>query len=122
VYTRSDESVTAFYSCRYDFVPSTGGEVGGEWTTLRFDINTLADNAVPRPSTAGCAGTTLQDAADANYVLGTNEQYPPNTGQIFALNMGDTSGSDIGLVGYFDRIIVKMKDEDARVFDLEPSS
>lgn len=122
VYTRSDASVTDFYSCRYDFVPTVGGTVGEDWTTLRFDISTIADNAVSRSGTAGCppGDDTLQNAADDGYVLGTNEQYPTNTGQIFALNMGDTSLNDVGLVGYFDSIVVKMQGEDARVFDLEP--
>lgn len=122
VYTRSEASVTDFYSCRYDFVPSTGGAVGGDWTTIRFDISTVADNAVSRSGTAGCppGDKTLQNAADSGYVLGTNEQYPANTGQIFALNMGDTSLNDAGLVGYFDVIVVKLQGEDARVFDLEP--
>jgi hypothetical protein len=122
VYTRPDASVTDFYSCRYDFVPSVGGTVGDDWTTLRFDISTTADDAVSRRDTAGCppGDKTLQNAADNNYVLGTNEQYPSNTGQIFSLNMGDTSLNDVGLVGYFDAIVVKMKDEDAYVFDLEP--
>jgi hypothetical protein len=123
VYTRSDDSITVFYDCRYDFVPTTGGEEDGGWTTVRFDINTVGGTAVFSQSTNGCPDTgpdTLQNAADNNYVLGTNEQYPINTGQIFALNMGDTSLNDAGLIGYFDSIVVKMKDEEPRVFDLEP--
>lgn len=126
MYTRSDASVTSFYECRYDYLPSTGGAEGGDWTSVRFDISTIADTAFSRPGTAGCPSgdkTLLQNAADSNYVLGTNDQFPMppgGAGLIFSLNMGDSSISDAGLSGYFDAVVVKLQGEDARVFDLEP--
>ena len=39
---------------------------------------------------------------------------------IFALNMGDSKDSDVGLEGFFDRVVVKLTHEDSpRVYDLE---
>mmetsp|Transcript_2530 Transcript_2530/g.4741 ORF Transcript_2530/g.4741 Transcript_2530/m.4741 type:complete len:390 (+) Transcript_2530:641-1810(+) len=122
VYTRSDSSVTDYFSCRYDFLPSAGGAEGGDWTTVKFELSTTADRATPRADTAGCPGgdLSLQNAADGNYVLGSHEQLsPPNSAQIFSLNMGDTSLNDKGLAGYFDKVVLKLKDEVIpREFDL----
>eukprot|EP00557_Chaetoceros_sp_GSL56_P007424 CAMPEP_0176494914 /NCGR_PEP_ID=MMETSP0200_2-20121128/10368_1 /TAXON_ID=947934 /ORGANISM="Chaetoceros sp., Strain GSL56" /LENGTH=302 /DNA_ID=CAMNT_0017892739 /DNA_START=107 /DNA_END=1014 /DNA_ORIENTATION=- len=120
VYTRSPgEQDNIFYSCRYDFVPTAvGGEEGGEWTTIRYELTTVATTAVSGTgSTAGCPGgaVTLENAGNVNYLPSAE------AGVIFALNMGDTSLTDNGLSGYFDSVIVKIKDEDARVFDLEPA-
>lgn len=125
VYTRSSASITDFYGCRYDFVPATGGVVGGDWTTVRVEIGDSATNAQDGSGTDKCpisGPDTLQNAADNGYVLGTNAQSPLNIGQIFALNMGDSSTNDNGLIGYFDQIVVKLQGQDPLVFDLEASN
>mmetsp|Transcript_20635 Transcript_20635/g.30440 ORF Transcript_20635/g.30440 Transcript_20635/m.30440 type:complete len:348 (-) Transcript_20635:178-1221(-) len=134
VYTRVDASSENFYDCSYDFAPTTGGIEGEGWTTVRFDIDTQATNTktfVDPPNsgdrsrcpTAATANDPLDVAAKAGYVLGTNEQ-PSGSGmgQIFALNMGDSTLSDVGLSGYFDRVIIKMMGEEPRIYDLEPES
>lgn len=61
--------------------------------------------------------TTLKEVADTGWVLGTDGNDP---GLIFALNMGDACASDIGLEGFFDRVVVKLPHEESpRVYDLE---
>jgi hypothetical protein len=86
----------------------------------QFYLNVYTRSDAPCPSGDK---TLLQNAADNNYVLGTNDQFPMppgGAGLIFSLNMGDSSISDAGLSGYFDAVVVKLQGEDARVFDLEP--
>ena len=118
-----------------DFAPTTGGIEGlpksNGWTTVRFDIDTPATNTKTYndvfilgdrsrcPGLPATANDPLDVAAGADYVLGTNEQQS-GIGQIFALNMGDTTLNDAGLSGYFDRVIIKMVGENPRTYDLEP--
>ena len=137
VYTRTDATSVAYYDCKYDFTPAVGGEAGlavGEgWATVRFDlaapaVNTMTYNPVdkianPRdrcPDAGARQNDPLQAAADAEFVLGTNEQpvVGSGIGQIFALNMGDTGIDDAGLAGYFDKVVIKLKGESARIYDL----
>ena len=134
VYTRISTSSTEYYDCSYEFVPTTGGieglPTGTGWTTVRFGISDLASdtntfepvdpNANPPERCPRLGNNSLQAAADEGYVLGTNEQ--PSTGsgmgQIFALNMVDLTLGDAELVGYFDKVVINLKDGSSMTYDL----
>ncbi|MCE9622019.1 MAG: hypothetical protein K8R99_06735 [Actinomycetia bacterium] len=83
-----------FYDCRYSFVPSSS--VAG-WNTFSFDNWTVAVNPTNRiPGFAGgCGATTIGGAT-----LGSKIEF-------FRINGGDTSPSDNGLEGAYDRVVLR---------------
>lgn len=131
VFTRINAASTTYYDCVFTFTPDVGGVEDGDWATVRFTINDNADlirtfdssvdrERCPNP---GNPNDNMASAADASYVLGTNQRFTVDgvgVAQIFALNMGDSTSGNDGLIGYFDNIVIKMKDELALVYDLEP--
>ena len=138
--TRATVANNNFFDCSFDYVPDECPE--GEWTTFKIDLFGPSSTVPARSnglegdassSNGGCVGdytidgsVTPTDATTGgnSYVLGTGDfATNTDTGYIFTINVGDTSGSDNGLVGYIDNIQVKLKDEaNARVYDLEPGS
>ena len=105
-------SPTKFYDCRYDVVP-TVGSVGG-FTTVTFDptqaypVTTRGGN---NPSPHACPAVP----ADMDTVGGEGSVI-----RAFALNLGDTSTSDVGLDGYFDKVVLNEVDK-VTTFDFEPA-
>ena len=80
VYARkSVTSTSPWYDCRFDFVPTDGGNVGS-WTTFDlYDIkNIAASNVNPHGSSTCHGATTIQEYIDAvpNAVLGNTAFYP----------------------------------------------
>ncbi len=104
--TSSDDK---YYDCRYDIVPTVGSTAG--FTTVTFDP-TLAypvttrggANASPYACPAIPADMDLQSA-------GSNIR-------AFALNVGDTSTSDVGLSGYLDKVVTNL-DTGITIYDFE---
>ena len=125
VLTRTSAASTNYYDCNFPFVPTTGGDPSNPgWTTVRFDLTSPSTTrATPGSNPPECllngsSINNLGDVASEGWVLGTDGNDP---GLIFALNMGDAGTSDVGLEGFFDRVVVKLTHEESpRVYDLEP--
>lgn len=98
-----------FYDCRYNVVPTVGSTSG--FTTVTFDptqaypVTTRGGaNASPYPCPAVPADMDLLSA-------GSNIR-------VFALNVGDTSASDVGLDGYLDNVVVSVGTQ-TTIYDFE---
>lgn len=100
VYTNKPGSTT-YYDCRFDYVSTAG-------STTNFTTSTF--NATDIPVNVGGAScpTTLAGMAAGSTI------------KAIALNMGDTTGSDIGLAGYFDKVVVN-SDFNITTYDFDPT-
>lgn len=96
---------TGFYDCRYDLVPAAG--VSGAWTTVSFGQGTSWTNVADRRS-GGCPATLGGLAAGSELIR-------------VALNGGQSTASDAGLKGAFDRVVVAVG-ADTTTYDFEPAS
>jgi hypothetical protein len=95
-----------FYDCRYNVVPAVGST--SAFTTVTFDpddsylVTTRATSPVqPCP------------ASPADLPAGANVR-------AIALNIGDTSASDVGLDGYLDRVEVDL-DSGVTIYNFDPA-
>lgn len=99
-----------FYDCRYNVVP-TVGSLGG-FTTVTFDP-TQAYPVTTRGGANASPFTCPSVPADMDTLsAGSNIR-------VFALNVGDTSLSDVGLDGYLDNVVVTLNG-DSTTSDFEP--
>lgn len=94
-----------YYDCRFDFVATSGSTT--EWTQLGF-----------------ASGDTATAVADqwAGGVCPTSPEGMPAGSTVFfiAVNIGDTSGNDTGVGGYFDNANLTVAGS-TTTFDFEPS-
>jgi hypothetical protein len=106
VYATIDNS-DEFYDCKFDYVPSTG-------STTAFTTATFA--ATDTPTTVAHRGTRIAEcpATLAGMPAGSYVR-------AFALNVGDTSTSDMGLAGYLDNVKVTTT-AGIKTFDFEPAA
>ncbi len=95
-----------FYDCRYNVVPATGSTL--DFTTVTFDP-TLS-YPVTRSSTSPTASCPSSPAD-----MGSGAVI-----RVFALNVGDTSASDVGLDGYLDNVVVDLA-SGATTYDFDPA-
>lgn len=96
-----------FYDCRYDYVPASGSTSG--FTTASF-ASTDTPTHVQKSGT-GRIGTCPATLAGASgYFV-----------RAIALNMGDTSANDNGLVGYFDNVVIETT-SGTTTYDFEPGT
>jgi hypothetical protein len=79
-----------FYDCRFDYVATSG-------STANFTTLTVTPGAVP-------AGRGDHLAGACPLTLGGMPA--GSTVRAFALNVGDTSGSDVGVGGYLDNVVI----------------
>jgi hypothetical protein len=97
-----------FYDCRYNVVPATGSTAG--FTTVTFDP-TLSYPVTTRGGASAspfpCPSTPADMGAGA--VI-----------RVFALNVGDTSLSDVGLDGYLDNVVVSLA-SGVTTYDFDPA-
>jgi len=122
VYARkSATSTSPWYDCRFDFVPTEGGEVD-TWTEFDlYDIkNIVATRAYPNGSSTCRGATTIQEYIDA---VTTNDYTDAVLGNMafyaFAFNLGDSAPDD-GLRGCLDAVEISFNDEQStRVYDFE---
>ena len=91
-----ESSLTKFYDCRYNVVPTVG--VNGAFTTFTFDP--FADYPVT------ISGSSPQPICPSS-PAGMDILSPGSTLRVFALNVGDTSANDQGLDGYIDNVVVE---------------
>lgn len=100
-----------FYDCRYSVVPTTGST--SSFTTVTFDP-TQSYPVTTRSGAQASPYTCPSVPADMdNLSAGSNIR-------VFAVNVGDTSGSDTGLDGYLDNVVVMMNGDEV-ISDFEPS-
>lgn len=93
-----------FYDCRYDYVPATGSTTN--FTPATFNTTDTPVNVASR------AGVTCPATLDAMQV-GSSINF-------IALNVGDTSASDVGLAGYLDKVVISAANADVTTYDFEP--
>lgn len=99
-----------FYDCRYNVVPTVGSVAG--FTTVTFDP-TQAYPVATRTGGSASPFTCPAVPADMDTLsAGSNIR-------MFALNVGDTSLSDVGLDGFLDKVIVNT-DSLVTTYDFEP--
>lgn len=97
----SGATSTGFYDCRYDSVPPTGAV--GSWTTHSFNQTSTWTNIADRTGT--CPST-----------LGAVT--PLSTVRFMSVNGGDSSSSDAGLKGGYDRVVISTT-ADVTTYDFE---
>lgn len=110
VYANYGESTDdKYYDCKYDVVPTNGSTSG--FTTVTFDPTqsypvTTRTGGSASPYTCPSVPTDM------------DTQSPGSTIRMFAINVGDTSNTDAGLDGYYDKVVV---DTDTKIttFDFE---
>jgi hypothetical protein len=99
-----------FYDCRYNVIPSVGSTSG--FTTVTFDP-TQAYSVTTRSGASASPYTCPAVPADMDLLS------PGSNVRMFALNVGDTSSSDVGLDGYLDNVVVNT-DDGVTTYDFEP--
>ncbi len=98
---------TKYYDCRYNIVPASGSTAN--FTTVTFDPDVAYD-------------VTTRNAPNAPPFPCPAKPADMGTGAIlraFALNVGDTSASDVGLDGYLDNVVVTLSG-DTTVYNFDP--
>ncbi len=96
-----------FYDCRYDVIPTVGSTAS--FTTVTFDptqaypVTTRGSSPFACPATP--AGMDLLSA-------GSNIR-------AIAINVGDTSTSDVGIGGYLDKVVTNL-DSAVTTYDFDP--
>lgn len=95
---------TKFYDCRYNVVPTSG--LATAFTTVTFD---------PTSSYSVSSGNS------SNYPCPASPASMPGGSKIraFSLNLGDSSTSDAGYTGFFDKVVVATT-SGTTTFDFEP--
>lgn len=100
-----------FYDCRYNVIPTVGST--GGFTTVTFDL-TQAYPVTTRGGASASPYACPAIPADMNNLsAGSNIR-------AFAINVGDTSTSDVGLDGYLDKVVVG-KVNGITTYDFEPT-
>ena len=96
-----------FYDCRYSVIPTLGSTAG--FTTVTFDPTQvyLVEQRNTSPFTCPAAPSDMDLLSAGSNI------------RAFALNVGDTSASDLGLDGYLDNVVVNL-DSGVTTYDFEP--
>lgn len=102
-----------FYDCRYNVVPTTGSTAG--FTTVIFDPTQSYPVTTRGGASASPFACPTVPADMDNLSAGSNIR-------AFALNVGDTSASDIDLAGYLDNVVVDRDSNGVTVYDFEPDA
>jgi hypothetical protein len=110
--------VTKFYDCRYDVVATVGST--GSYTTLTFDPT----QSYPVTTRGGASASPF---ACPSVPADMDTLSASSSIRAIAINLGDTSASDVGLDGYFDKAVVVATDDVLRerrttTFDFEPTA
>ncbi len=98
-----------YYDCRYSVVPTVGSTSG--FTTVVFDPNQAYPVATRGGANASPFACPAVPADMDTLSAGSNIR-------MFALNVGDTSASDLGLDGYLDNVVVA-KGTNVTTYDFE---
>ncbi len=111
LYVNDGSVPTEFYDCRYNIVPTgvTPDPVTG-FTTVTYDLDDPATSVTQRVSSSIVPCPTSPADLPEGAVL-----------RAIALNVGDTSASDVGLDGYLDKVVLDTTDG-ITTFDLDPEA
>ncbi len=104
-------SPTKFYDCRYNVVPTVGSSAG--FTTVTFDP-TQSYDVTTRSGSNQPLYPCPPVPADMDLAS------PGSTFRAIALNVGDSSLSDVGVHGYYDKVVVDTSG-DVVIYDFEPA-
>jgi hypothetical protein len=104
-----ESSFSKYYDCKYDVVPSTGST--SDWTTVTFDP-TQSYQVTTRSGISASPYTCPSVPADMD------NDSPGSTIHFVAINVGDTSGNDQDLDGYYDNFVVTLQ-SGTTVYDFE---
>ena len=96
-----------FYDCRYNVIPAAGSTTN--FTTVTFDPTLAYDVTTRTTSPFPCP------AIPANMDLAS----PGSNFRAFAINVGDSSNSDVGLNGFYDKVVVATPGS-STTYDFEP--
>lgn len=111
VYANFAESADdKFYDCRYNVVPTVGST--GDFTTVVFDPTEEYPVATRGGASASPHTCPASPADMDDFGAGSNVR-------AFALNVGDTSTSDVGLDGHLDNVVVNL-DSGTTIYDFDP--
>lgn len=99
-----------FYDCRYNIVPTIGSTAG--FTTVTFDP-TLSYPVTTRGGAAASPYPCPATPAAMDLLS------PGSNIRAIAINVGDTSSSDVGLDGYLDNVVVATT-SGTTTYDFEP--
>lgn len=102
-----------YYDCKYDVVPSAGST--SDWTTVSFDPTQEITNPSHITTRSSSPYTCPSTPADMDL------QSPGSTIHFVSINVGDTSGNDDDLDGYYDNVVVTYADG-TTVYDFEPAN
>ncbi len=100
-----------FYDCRYNVVPTIGST--GGFTTVSFDPHASYPVTTRTGGSASPYPCPSVPADMDNLSAGSNIR-------MFALNVGDTTASDAGLDGFFDKVVVSTPTL-TTTYDFEPA-
>ncbi len=106
VYATIDDSNT-FYDCRFDYVPSTGSTTA--FTTASFTATDTPTQVTRRGDRIAACPATLAGMPAGSYV------------RMFAVSVGQSNASDVGLAGYLDKVVAHTSDE-ITTYDFEPDT
>lgn len=98
-------SPTKFYDCRFDFAPPTAPT--GAWNTSSFSASTTPTAVLTRNDSPQACPATIDGMPAGSHL------------RMFSFNLGDTSASDAGLSGYFDRVVYSA-DGETTTYDFDP--
>jgi hypothetical protein len=110
--TFGSSSPTKFYDCRYNVFVNLGSTAS--WTTVVFDPD-LSYSVTTRTGVPGVASPFPCPASPA----GMDALSAGSKIRAIALNVGDTSASDVGVHGYLDRVVVSLTG-DVTTFNFDP--
>lgn len=110
VYTEYPTPQNAFYDCRFDYVPTSGSTT--QWTTASFAATDTPSAVITRNEPTPPPVTTPCPATLAGMPAGSNIK-------AIALNMGETSATDVGLAGFFDAVVLSSS-SGSTTYDFDP--
>lgn len=103
VYVNIDRSGN-YYDCRFDYVPSTGST--SNFTTASFNATDTPSDVRLRGTRTPACPATLAEMPAGSYV------------RMYSVTLGQSTVSDQGLAGYFDKVVVNTVNDDT-TYDFE---
>jgi hypothetical protein len=103
VYATIDAS-DEYYDCRFDYAPTIGST--GSFKKASFSVTDAPTHVAKRGARIAACPATLAEMPAGSHM------------RAFAVNVGDTSASDIGLAGYLDNVVVD-KTSGVSTYDFE---
>ena len=108
VYANVD-ATNNYYDCRFDYTPADPANLD-DFATAKFEATDTPTRVAQRGTTRITAcPATLAEMPEGSHV------------RAFAINVGQSTASDLGLAGYLDNVVVTTADG-ATAYDFEPTA